>query len=215
MKKKPKQSYTIPCSSKFQLDVTELAAREKLNIGEMARMVFFLFSLETIRTWQDPGEPLKHDRKLVQIRTGPNAGKTMLRKPRIQIRLRGQYSAADVRRALDVALELRKRNVFNFKNVTDDSWFMSPIEKQSLTQELTTLKKTVSSLLFTPFQEGVKTRLDALYVFGFPTNSTPSRSTITDRYKGLASIYHPDTAHGSHTHMTQVNQAYQILKDTN
>ena len=32
MKHTPKQSYTITCSSKFQLDVTNLAAREKLNI---------------------------------------------------------------------------------------------------------------------------------------------------------------------------------------
>ena len=213
MEHKPKKSYTIPCSSKFRLDVTNLAAKEKLNIGEIARMVFFLFPLKTLRTREDPGGPPRHDRESVKIGSGPNAGKTMLRKPRIQVRLRGQYTAADVRRALGVVLELRNQDLFNSKNLTDGSWFMSPFEKKSLKRELAALNRTVSKLLFTPLEQGVKTRLNALYVFGLPTESTLTKSTIAERYKELASIYHPDTPQGSNNHMTQVNQAYQILKN--
>ena len=40
-----------------------------------------------------------------------------------------------------------------------------------------------------------------------------TKTTIAERYKELASIYHPDTHQGSNNHMTQVNQAYQILKN--
>ena len=214
MKRRLKLSYTIPCSSKFKLDVTNLAAREKISIGEIARLVFFLFPPETIRTWQDPGGPAKYDRDLVQIGTGPNAGKTMLRKPRIQVRLKGQYSAADVRRALDVALLLKKNNFFNSESFTDNNWLVAPTKTKTLENQLVALNRTVSRLLFTPFEEGVKTRLNALYVFGLPNKSTPTKTRITERYKELASIYHPDTAHGSHVHMTQVNQAYQILRST-
>ncbi len=213
MEHRPKQSYTIPCSTKFLKDIRNLAVKEKTNIGDLARLVFVLFPLETIRTRLDPGGPPKHDRELVRIRSGPNAGKTMLRKPRIQVRLRGKYSAADIRTALDLALELKKKNFFDLKNLSDSGWLMSPVKSKALEKKLAALQETVSRLLFTPLEEGVKTRLDALYIFGLHIKSTPTKTTIAGRYKELASIYHPDTSQGSHTHMTQVNQAYQILKN--
>ena len=213
MEHRPKQSYTIPCSAKFLRDIRSLAAKEKTNIGDLARLAFFLFPLETIRTWQDPGGPPKHDRELVRVRSGPNAGKNMLRKPRIQVRLRGKYSAADIRTALDLALEMKKKNIFDLKNLSDRRWLMSPVKSKTLEKELATLKGNLSRLLFTPLEGGVKTRPDALYIFGLHIKSTPNKTTIAGRYKELASIYHPDTSCGSHTHMTQVNQAYQILKN--
>ena len=132
MEHRPKQSYTIPCSTKFLRDIRSLAAKEKTNIGDLARLAFFLFPLETIRTWQDPGGPPKHDRELVRVRSGPNAGKNMLRKPRIQVRLRGKYSAADIRTALDLALEMKKKNIFDLKNLSDRRWLMSPVKSKTL-----------------------------------------------------------------------------------
>ena len=213
MKHKSKLSYTIPCSSKFRRDVRALAETGETTIGAIARSVFFLFSPETIKMRQDPGGPQTQDRDLVQIKTGSNAGKTLQRKPRIQLRLAGGYSAADVRKALDIALDLKKRNAFKIKNIADGSSLPSAVETKSLKNELTALKESLSKLLFTPLEGGVKTKLDALYVFGFPSKLDPTKMTITARYKELASVYHPDTALGSHTHMTQINQAYQILKN--
>ena len=213
MKQKRKRYYTIPCSSKFALSVTTLAKSEKTSVGEIARVVFFLFSPETIEAWEDPGDPAKHDRETVQIKTGSNSGKTMRRKPRIQLRLPGGYTSGQIRKALDIAIKLKNRHKFIAGN-TMPALFSEFREKpEAIQKELQILKRVVSKLLFTPIEDGVKTRADALYIFGFSSKITPPQISVSRRYKELASIYHPDTALGSHSRMTQINQAYQILKN--
>ena len=111
------------------------------------------------------------------------------------------------------AIKLKNRHKFIAGN-TMPALFSEFREKpETIQKELKTLKRVVSKLLFTPIEDGVKTRDDALYIFGFSNKITPPQISVSRRYKELASIYHPDTALGSHSRMTQINQAYQILKN--
>ena len=60
---------------------------------------------------------------------------------------------------------------------------------------------------------GVRTRADALFVFGFPPNARPDQKAIHAQFRMLATVHHPDSGYGQHDRMTQLNDALSTRKD--
>ena len=79
-------------------------------------------------------------------------------------------------------------------------------------EELVRLRTIVSVLSFDPLNDGVRSREDALYVLGFPPGRIPDGETLRARFRMLATIHHPDSPHGDHRRMSQLNSAMDILK---
>ncbi|MCR9177657.1 MAG: J domain-containing protein [Alphaproteobacteria bacterium] len=48
-------------------------------------------------------------------------------------------------------------------------------------------------------------------MLGFPPSAVPDQSTIKQRWRRLARIYHPDSPFGDHERMTQLNAAAERL----
>lgn len=80
-------------------------------------------------------------------------------------------------------------------------------------EELERLRAIINVLSFEPLPGGVMTRADALHILGFPPGATPDRRTVRAKFRMLATIHHPDSNHGNHHRMSQLNQAMEFLRD--
>ena len=78
--------------------------------------------------------------------------------------------------------------------------------------ELNRLRAIIRALSFSPLRSGVKTRTDALYVLGFPPNAKLGADVIKSRFRSLAAIHHPDSAHGDTRRMSRLNAAMAKLR---
>ena len=83
-----------------------------------------------------------------------------------------------------------------------------------LREEVERLKAIVNVLSFDPLPGGVATADEALHVLGFPPRSRPKLQDVKARFRILATIHHPDSSHGNHQRMSQINQAMTILRTT-
>jgi hypothetical protein len=101
-----KHSYTVPCPATFRDAVDRLAARRRVNVGDLARSVMLVFSPAVIEAHPDPGDPSPGDRELVVVKSGPAQGRPWRRKPRLQVRLPPGVEIPAIRRALALALAL-------------------------------------------------------------------------------------------------------------
>lgn len=101
-----KKSYTISCSSAFRDAVLALAERRRVNAGDLARSVMLVVPPEVIALYPDPGDPSEGDRETVLLNSGPSAGKSLRRKPRLQVRLPSGMSAEMIRKSLNLAVAL-------------------------------------------------------------------------------------------------------------
>ena len=106
-----KQSYTIPCSSRFRDDVTLLARRKKVNVGDLVRSVVLIVPPALLSAYPDPGQPAKNDREGVTLKSGPAKGRLWRRKPRLQARVAPGFEVANLRRALGLALALDSKDI--------------------------------------------------------------------------------------------------------
>ena len=79
-----------------------------------------------------------------------------------------------------------------------------------LREELERLKTVIASSL-PLLADGVKTVGEAIHVLGFP-GTDPDMGEICSRFRTLAAIHHPDSGHGSHQRMAQLNQAIELLR---
>ena len=202
-----KQPYTVPCSSEFRDRVTDLAARRRVNVADLARSVLIVLPFEAIRNAPDPGGPPPGDREETVLKSGPSKGKPWRRKPRLQMRLSAGYDPSFVRRALGIALAMDSGDLeLSLEDPNAEPG--APVAAES---ELERLKATVSALSFSPLRDGVRSRADALHILGFPPAERPDRSMVTARFRMLATIHHPDGELGSHQRMSQLNAAREIL----
>ena len=205
-----KISYTIPCASSFRDAINALAVSLRGNVGDVARSILLTVPEEVIRTIPDPGGPPRGDREETLIKSGPSAGKSWQRKPRLQVRLRSGYDVSTVRRALNIALRINNGSL-DLK-LADPN--VPPPERepdQKLSGEVERLKKIISVLAFDPLQGGVSTPDEALHVLGFAPRENPDKATVRARFRTLATIHHPDSLYGSHQRMSQLNAAMQLL----
>ncbi|RAU23786.1 hypothetical protein CU669_01465 [Paramagnetospirillum kuznetsovii] len=84
---------------------------------------------------------------------------------------------------------------------------------QAVSEEIDRLRAIISVLAFEPLPEGIQTRADALHVLGFAPGEFPDARTLRAKFRMLATIHHPDSNHGDHERMSQLNQAMQFLRD--
>ncbi|MBI3444404.1 MAG: J domain-containing protein [Magnetospirillum sp.] len=231
-----KHSYTIPCASAFRDAVDKLALRRRVNVGDIARSVLLVVAPEIVAACPDPGEPEPDDRETVILKSGPAEGRPWRRKPRLQVRMAPGYSVEAIRKALGMALsmaegELRLRidqpgeepppppprkeeadtaypKVERRRGVREQSHKLAAVS-----EEIDRLRAIINVLAFEPLPDGVVTRADALYVLGFPPGDDPDRRTVRAKFRMLATIHHPDSNHGNHHRMSQLNQAMEVLRD--
>lgn len=191
----------------------KLATKKDVNAGDLARSVMLLLPDSKIRQMPDPGEPGPEDREVVTLKSGPSAGKPWRRKPRLQVRLPDGYASADIRKALSLALAMD-----DGKQLLSIESTSSPTAVERLKHsedEIERLRTIVSALSFTPLNEGVRNKSEALYILGFPPNRLPEPSTVNAKFRMLASIHHPDSPYGDHRRMSQLNEAVGRLRKKN
>ena len=199
--------YTIACSSKFRNEILDLAAKKNVNAGDLARSVFLIFAKEDIEKVSDTAEPDVYEREEVTLKSGSLKGQKFKRKPRLQVRMPKGLTPSFIRKALLMALALEKGEI-----ALELGQKQTP-KRNDLNQEIERLKTVVSVLAFEPLKGGIKTKNDALFVFGFPPNSNPDLRMLKSRFRVLASIFHPDSIFGSHDRMSNINSAMDFLKN--
>tara|TARA_B100000427_G_scaffold238600_1_gene201505 strand:- start:624 stop:1304 length:681 start_codon:yes stop_codon:yes gene_type:complete len=216
-----KHSYTIPCSSGFRDAVSDLAVRRRVNVGDLARSVLLVVPENVIREYPDPGEPEPDDRETVILKSGAAKGRPWRRKPRLQVRMSPGFEVEFMRRALAIALALENGETQVLLADPNDLRAQEEVvEEEPMAtgrevvdpEELVRLRTIVSVLSFDPLDDGVRSREDALYVLGFPPGRLPDSETLRARFRMLATIHHPDSPHGDHRRMSQLNSAMDILK---
>ncbi|CAA7619203.1 conserved hypothetical protein [Candidatus Terasakiella magnetica] len=244
-----KHSYTIPCASAFRDSIDELAARRKVNVGDIARSVLLVMPPETISLFPDPGEPAMDDRETVILKSGPALGRPWRRKPRLQVRMAPGYSVDSIRRALGMALAMERgdlrvrlddpkapppspppspppappqaetpkppvREAESYPRIDRRHGSREQAQKlAAVNEEVERLRAIISVLAFEPLPSGVQSRSDALHVLGFPPGSYPDRRTLRAKFRMLATIHHPDSNHGDHHRMSQLNAAMDMLNN--
>jgi hypothetical protein len=215
-----KQSYTIPCSSAFRDAVEALAARRKVNVGDIARSVLLVMPAASVVHADDPGEPPPGDRETVILKSGPAKGRPWRRKPRLQVRMAPGFDPITIRRALGLALAMERGDVA--VRLDDPNRPPSappdPLPEQAtaappsaaasiphdVSEEMERMQTVISVLAFEPLPEGVVTRAEALHVLGFAPGIRPDRRAIRARFRMLATIHHPDSRFGSHLRMMEI-----------
>ncbi|EME69393.1 hypothetical protein H261_13494 [Paramagnetospirillum caucaseum] len=234
-----KHSYTIPCASAFRDAVDKLALRRRVNVGDIARSVLLVVPPETIAAFPDPGEPEPDDRETVILKSGPAEGRPWRRKPRLQVRMAPGYSVEAIRRALAMALSMAQGDVRLRVERPGEEIAASPpppppapppeevfpkVERRkgvreqatviaAADEEIERLRAIINVLSFEPLPGGVMSRAEALHVLGFPPGAAPDRRTVRAKFRMLATIHHPDSNHGNHHRMSQLNQAMEVLRD--
>lgn len=227
-KSQTKQSYTVPCSSRFRDAVTALAESKGVNAADLARSVIILTPKSQIEAQDDPGGPGRDDRETVVLQSGPQAGKPWRRKPRLQLRLPAGVDSVTIRKALHLALLIEAGDrhiglsdpVREAAEQTKSSAAITALEKRAkaaearvsdLRDEAKKLRDMVDTLAFEPLSGGVTSIDEALYVLGFGADEMPDSRDIRSRFRSLATIYHPDSGVGDHERMAQLNSAADIL----
>ena len=205
-----KRSYAVACSSAFRDAVLDLAARRGVNAGELVRSVLLLLPRAAIAALPDPGEPDAGDRETVVLQSGPGRGKSLRRKPRLQLRLPARHGAAEIRRALALALAL-DRGAFAL-TLEDGAAPLAADRAVRAEDEAARLRTLLGALLFQPLAGGIRSRNDALYVLGLPPGARPDAAALRTRFRLLATIHHPDGALGDHRRMSQLNEAVAWLR---
>jgi len=205
-----KKSYAIACSSKFRDQILALASRRGVNVGDLARSVMLVAPPAAVAAMADPGEPEPGDRETIILKSGPSAGKPWRRKPRLQVRLPAGHAVATLRRALNLALAMDSGS----QKIRFEDGTRPGVETRlrDATVELDRLRAIIRALSFSPLRDGIKTRSDALYVLGFPPNAKLGADVVKSRFRSLAAIHHPDSAHGDTRRMSQLNEAMAKLR---
>lgn len=229
-----KASYTISCASAFRDAVIALAERRGVNAADLARSVLLVVPEAVIAGFADPGEPPPDDRETVVLQSGRTAGRPWRRKPRLQVRLPPGLDPLTIRKALNFALALDGGTM---AVAVEDPTAPAPAapppepppepspppqaanphpellaEMARLRDEVERLHTVIAALAFTPLDDGVQTRAEALHVLGFPPNTNPDSRELRGRFRMLATVHHPDSAYGSHARMSQINAAMDLLR---
>lgn len=205
-----KRSFTVTCPSRFRDQVNALARRGGVNAADLARSILLTVPGDIIQRSPDPGEPLPDDRDLVTLKSGASAGRTLRRKPRLQLRLPGRFAPAAIRKALGLALAMDRGEIgLGLVDAGEDQKKLI----EDLYAENERLLTLLSVLSFEPLPEGPRTRAEALHVLGFPPGKEPPMRVVRAKFKLLAAIHHPDSGYGDNRRMGQLNQAMSLLRD--
>jgi len=222
-----KHSYTVPCSSAFRDAISALAQRKKCNVADLARSVVLVVPTKVIESFPDPEGPARDDRETVVLKSGKAEGKPWRRKPRLQVRMASGFAVETIRKALALAQAIEDGQMSvgiqsEQDKKADDA---KQHEQVDLLREVDAslhkahdeqerLQNIIKSLYFEPVLEGIHTEEQALYVMGFAPGDVPDDRDLRQRFRRLATVYHPDGKNGCHERMSQLNAAMELLRAT-
>jgi len=211
-----KKSYTIPCSTSFRDAISALAEKRGANVADLARSIVLSLPNDIILEFPDPGGPLAGDRERIILKSGKSKGRPWQRKPRLQVRLVPGYDIPFLRRALNMALAIDQRKAQILVDAPElginagIDRFQRVAERAR--QDCEKLESIIDILTLAPLQTDVETRADALYVLGYHAMARPTAKELRTRFRQLSTVHHPDSGHGSHERMSQLNAAASYLK---
>ena len=230
------QSYVISCASPFQATVTDLAQRLGVTASDLAISVMTLIQPSEIDRFPDPGDAPDGDRETVVLRSGPRAGRTLRRKPRLQLRLRPGLAAAHIRKCLGLAVAIHAGE----ESVSVGAQTPSPEPEPEpppapaplqpdpeLLAHLTELERQVTRardveaelraivdlLAFDPLPNGVRNAREARYILGLPPDGRLDRRHVKARFRQLSQVFHPDKTTGDTDRMGQLLDASRFLEN--
>ena len=207
------QGYVVPCSSVFRDQATACCHARQISVADLARGVLLLIGEDLICAYPDPGEPERTDRERVTVQSGSANGRTLLRKPRLQVRLEKGLRFDTIRRALSIGIELHHgKQALQLHLGKDIVSFESRLSRTE--DDNQRLRRWLDELMFVPFDNGVRNRMDALHIMGFAPSLRPEIKAVRERFRRLVKIYHPDSPCGDHVRMAQLNDAARILLDS-
>jgi hypothetical protein len=204
------RSYVVSCPSRFRDQVLALCTKKQCPPGDLARSMVLLLPSAEIQAFRDPGEPLIGDRELVKIKSGSQKGRTIKRKPRLQLRLNPGFHIAFIRKALAMALSIHGRALVLELRPGHTAPPADRIRK--LEDETATLRKVIERISFMPLPHGVSTEAEARYVLGFTPGEEPDSEEVRRRFKILAQAFHPDRSWGCKARMMQVIDARKVME---
>ena len=185
--KQQRFNHTVYCSAIFKSRVEKICIATDMSPADLVKAVF-LFSHNT-----DYEKVLLEDdsieREKTVVKTGKNAGKIMLRKPRLQVILPYKLSPKIIKKALTVAV---KNN--HSVNVCND-----------------VIMEIVSGIQ--PDMVEVKTVRDAMHILGYAPRTQVEKVNIKKRYRTLLKEYHSDTGKQfvDSERLEAVQQAWKII----
>lgn len=212
------RSYVIPCSSDFRDAVRDLAARRGLTATDLAMSVLTLVDPSTIAAIPDPGDPAPGDRECVELKSGPRKGRTLTRKPRLQLRLPAALAHADVRRALALAIEIDAgRKALDIGSPVDESRHTAELEehrqaRQRAEQALDDMRTTLNVIAFETEGLSITSIAQAKYVLGLPPDLPLSQELVKSRFRQLSRVFHPDLPNGDTVRMSRIIEAMRFLE---
>ena len=226
------QSYVISCAGPFQAAVTELAQHLGVTASDLAISVMTLIPSEEIDRFADPGDAPDGDRETVVLRSGPRAGRTLRRKPRLQLRLRPGLAAPHIRRCLGLALAIHagEESVSVGRQAPAPETPPKPSAPQpnpellaqvsELEKHLTRardaeaeLRAIINLLAFDLLPNGVRNQKEARYVLGLPPDGRLDRRHVKARFRQLSQVFHPDKTTGDTDRMGQILDASRFLEN--
>ncbi len=212
------QPISISCSKEFRDEICALAERRKVSVAALLRAVYILLPLNIIEKFEDPGEPTRQERDIVVLKSGAQKGQTIHRKPRLQLRLptelEGKDSPSIIRRALALAIALERQEwQLSIESASQQK------QKQNLQNKndsrMQELERGIERLAFVPLNSNCRTLEDACYILGIRAGRRPTEKLVRQRFRDLASVFHPDAINGDNERMSQINQAMRLFKEYN
>ncbi len=212
------RSYVVPCSSGFRDAVRDLAARRGLTATDLAMSVLTLVDPPTIAAIPDPGDPPPDDRECVELKSGPRKGRTLTRKPRLQLRLPSALNHAEVRRALSLAIDIDAgRRTLNIGAADEASRQAAELEthRQALERTeraLADMRATVNIIAFDIEDLSIDSIAQAKYVLGLPPDLPLNQELVKSRFRQLSRVFHPDLPNGDTVRMSRIIEAMRFLE---
>ena len=226
------QSYVVSCAGPFQAAVTGLAQHLGVTASDLAISVMTLIPADEIDRFTDPGDAPDGDRETVVLRSGPRAGRSLRRKPRLQLRLRAGLTTPHIRRCLGLALAIHagEESLRIGRQAPSPETAPEPAASQpdpellarlgELQGELTRardaqaeLRAIINLLAFDLLPNGVRNQKEARYVLGLPPDGRLDRRHVKARFRQLSQVFHPDKATGDTDRMGQILDASRFLEN--
>ena len=212
------KSYVIPCPSGFRDAVLQLAARRGLSATDLAFAILTLLDPRSIDEAPDPGEPPPGDRDRVRLKSGPRKGRTLTRKPRLQVRLPAGLEPEGIRRALAVALEIdRGRQTLTLSATAEQTRLRAELAAQKTAldraeQALQDLRASINVIAFDADDQAVSSTEQASYILGLPPGARLDRDVVKSRFRQLSRVFHPDRPTGDTARMSRLIEAARFLE---
>ena len=199
---KKRHNHTIYCSEGFKSRVVAVCDATDMSPADLVKAVF-LFS--DIKDFNDIilGET-NNVREHVLVKSGINAGKTISRKPRIQIILPFKISPDVLKKALTLATQpkLKLANV-------EDTKKMQLFSKKTMISDNNPIIKGIQPDMI----DKITTIRDALHILGFAPRTKATKLEIKVRYRALLKAYHSDTGNifADTKRLSAVQSAWKII----